>query len=132
MVSVASDRRRPQTTLALQVLEEPWQLGGERQRPMTPAANEPGKHDLKHLLQRTSDLTSDPAVSGAARIKTLGNPLDDKRLDLLGQLPDASGTARPGELAEGNKQRHTRPNALSPERAVMTAPRVGGGAETSG
>ncbi len=75
-------------------------------------ANEPGKNDLKHLLQRTADLPSDPAASGAARIKTLGDPPGDERLDLLGQLLDAPGTTRPGEFTKRDQQRHPRPNTF--------------------
>src|SRR6266568_3344208 len=71
--------------------------------------NEPGNNNPEPLLQRTANLASDPAVSGPARIKTL-DPHGDERLDMLGQLRDAPGTARPRELAEGNQQRHPHVN----------------------
>ena len=80
-MTVAGDRCRPQAALALQLLEEPRQLRGERKRAITAAAaEEPRKDNPQHLLDRTADLPGDLAASGAARAKTLGNPSGTTRL----------------------------------------------------
>lgn len=62
--------------------EEAGQLGGERERAMG-TLNETGHNNPEPLLQRTANLASDAAVSGAARLKTLDSH-GDERLDMLG------------------------------------------------
>ena len=99
-------------------LKEPRQLVGKRQRPPATAANEPGKDDLQHLLDRTADLPGNLARTGTPRAETLSDPLGDERLNVLGQVFDAAGAARPGELPERNQQRHPPANASSSVAAL--------------
>lgn len=110
VVAIRLDRRRAKSPLVDQVLEEPGNRCGERQRSAAPTRRfEAGQHDREHLLDQDPDILGQGRACHAITTDTsaLGNPLSNEPLDVVRQIHHRGGAAGTGELPESDQRRDT-------------------------
>ncbi len=122
VMPIATDRRRPQTTLTTRYSKNPGSASanGTRTTP-TAATDKAGNHQPQHLLDRAADLLDDRSPARHDDDVRRSDPLGHERIDMNRQIPDDPGATRTRELPEGDQQRH--PPQHRPRRvAVLSQP----------
>ncbi len=113
VMTIGEHRGRTQATLLDQVVEETRDHSGEGLGVVRPAGGlEAGEHDREQLLDRAADLLRHrPRRASACVVARDG--VRDERVHVRRQLADGARPSPTSELAEGERDRHPTPDALS-------------------